>query len=75
MSAEGVKTPEIRKDSSHMLTEDHKDHVADTELNHSATRGRTAMSPGVESLKHIQFIEPAEGTPAALALAGTSEFV
>lgn len=68
---EAVKTPEARRDSHH-LSEDQKDHVPETDISHSANRtSRSAMSPGMDTLKNIQFIEPAEGTPAALALAGT----
>jgi hypothetical protein len=68
---EAVKTPEARRDSHH-VSEDQKDHAPEADTSHSANRtSRSAMSPGMETLKHIQFIEPAEGTPAALALAGT----
>ncbi len=68
-----VKTPEAKRDSS-SHGDDHKDHASDTDPNYSAARAakQSLASPNVESLKNIQFIEPAEGTPAALALAGMS---
>lgn len=67
---ETVKTPEARRESSYAV-DDQKDEMDPDIVPPSANRAsRSAMSPGVESLRNIQFMEPAEGTPAALALAG-----
>lgn len=70
-SLDVTKTPEIRKDQfAH--GDDHKDYGDDTDPQQSVCRNsKSIMSPGVD-LKNIQFMEPAEGTPAALALAGTN---
>jgi hypothetical protein len=70
-SIDVTKTPDARKDQF-VHGDDHKDLGSDTDPQHSVSRNSKAvMSPSVD-LKNIQFIEPAEGTPAALALAANA---